>query len=94
MKKEDAALFVILAAAALLLAFALYSAIFGGGNTKDPQPSGLPAECGDITNPTNVQHLSHHPQLYGACIKLVDPAIFKQAVGTDKATYMNQNGIN
>lgn len=49
--------------------------------------------CGDLTDPGNVQHLSHHPSQYADCIKQVSPEVFKQATGTDKNTFMQQNGI-
>ncbi len=51
------------------------------------------AGCGDLTDPANVQHLSHHPDQYADCIKQVSPDIFKQATGTDKNVFMQQNGI-
>ncbi len=59
---------------------------------QQPQAT-IPSECGDITDNANVQHLSHHPDRFGECIKLVEPAKFKEAVGTDKSAYMSQNGI-
>ena len=49
--------------------------------------------CGDLTDNGNVQHLSHHPDQYKDCIKQVDPQKFKEAVGTEKDTFMKTNNI-
>src|SRR3989344_5878473 len=51
------------------------------------------SECGDMTDLANVQHLSHHPDRFGNCIKQVDAQIFEQAVGQSKEAYMAANGI-
>ena len=51
------------------------------------------SECGDMTDPANVQHLSHHPDRFGDCIKNVDPQIFEQSVGQKKEDYIKANGI-
>ena len=51
------------------------------------------SECGDMTDSANVQHLSHHPDRFGNCIKQVDPQIFEQAVGQSKEEYMKEKGI-
>ncbi|VVB61408.1 Uncharacterised protein [uncultured archaeon] len=56
--------------------------------------SGMNAgECGDLNEVGNVQHLSHHPSQYADCLKQVSPTVFKQATGTDKEAFMQQNGI-
>ncbi len=49
--------------------------------------------CGDLTDPGNVQHLSHHPSQYADCLKQVSPDVFQKATGTDKNAFMQQNGI-
>lgn len=38
-------------------------------------------ECGDLKDEGNVQHLSHHPDRYAACLQKVDPAILQKATG-------------
>lgn len=92
---EKTITYVVLAAAVLLLGFVFYGALAQRtGASPAAAGGGIPSECGDITSLSNVQHLSHHPDKYAACIKLVDPAIFKEAVGTDKAEFMQKNGIN
>lgn len=87
---------------ALVGAFAVLGWVLYGAFSSPAAPSSglaalpnqaIPSECGDITDNANVQHLSHHPSQFGECIKLVDPAKFKEAVGTDKSAYMSQNGI-
>jgi len=83
---------------ALVFAFAvlggvLYSAFSAPAYQPQPIVQAIPPECGDITANSNVQHLSHHPATYGECIKLVSPEKFREATGTDKSTYMRQNGI-
>jgi len=50
--------------------------------------------CGDLADNGNVQHLSHHPEQYAECIKQVDAQKFKEAVGTDKDTFMKNNNIS
>lgn len=49
--------------------------------------------CGDLSDISNIQHLSHHPQQYAECINLVSDEKFKEAVGTGKSEFMQQNGI-
>lgn len=94
-KKENALLYGIVAAAVAILAWAVLS-ILGTGegsanyNYYQQQNAG---GCGDLNDAANVQHLSHHPSQYADCIKQVSPEIFKQAVGTDKNAFMRQNGI-
>ena len=39
------------------------------------------SECGDVTDVSNVQHLSHHPDRYAECLKKVDSAFLKKATG-------------
>ncbi|MBI2444888.1 hypothetical protein HYV43_00685 [Candidatus Micrarchaeota archaeon] len=38
-------------------------------------------ECGDLKDEGNVQHLSHHPERYAACLKQVEPVFLQQATG-------------
>lgn len=94
-KKESILLYGIVAVAVAILAWAVLS-IFSTGidsanyNYYQQKNAG---GCGDLNDASNVQHLSHHPFLYADCIKQVSPEVFKQAVGTDKDTFMQQNGI-
>ncbi|MEW6035172.1 MAG: hypothetical protein AB1529_01035 [Candidatus Micrarchaeota archaeon] len=46
-----------------------------------------PPECGDINDPSNLQHLSHHPDRFQECYKYVNPVKFKQAVGQDLSNF-------
>lgn len=39
------------------------------------------SECGDMNDPQNLQHLSHHPEKFSACLKAADPAKLKAATG-------------
>lgn len=50
--------------------------------------SGGGADCGDLNDVKNVQHLSHHPDKYAGCIAKVDDAFFRQAVGQDKSAFI------
>lgn len=74
-------------------AFSIQAAPTTGLAVYQQPQTAIPSECGDITDNSNVQHLSHHPDRFGECIKLVDPAKFREATGTDKSAYMSQNGI-
>lgn len=93
--KENILLYGIVAVAVVILAWAALS-IFGTGvgsanyNYYQQKNAG---GCGDLNDASNVQHLSHHPSQYADCIKQVSPEIFRQAVGTDKDAFMQQNGI-
>lgn len=61
------------------------SAVPAGANLAPVQ---VPSECGDINDPANLQHLSHHPDRFQACYRIVDPVKFKQAVGSDISEFM------
>ncbi len=50
------------------------------------------SECGNLNDPQNLQHLSHHPSQFQACYKAVDPAKFKAAVGKDVSEFIAQGG--
>jgi len=49
--------------------------------------------CGDLNDNGNIQHLSHHPDQYKECIKQVDPAKFKEAVGEDRESFLKSKGL-
>ena len=93
--RENTLLYGIVAAALAILAWAVFSIIdtgVGGANYNYYQQQNA-GGCGDLNDVSNVQHLSHHPSQYADCIKQVSPEMFKQAVGTDKDDFMQQNGI-
>ncbi len=91
---------ILVVAAAALLAFSALSLLTqpssaqpqpgtGGSQPQGPRLQGsAPSECGDVTDPSNIQHLSHHPNLYGECYKYIDPAAFKAATGQDISNYL------
>src|SRR3989338_1397985 len=95
------AMYVIVIFAVAILGWTFYSAFQanstapGSAQYNYYQEKNLQAgsECGDMTDLANVQHLSHHPDRFGNCIKQVDAQIFKQAVGQSKEEYMKQNNI-
>lgn len=82
-----------------LLVLAVFGLIFTAYNTffkttsyaKTVSPSS--DQCGDLNDLSNVQHLSHHPNIYADCIKKVDSQKFYEAVGMTKEQYMKQNNI-
>lgn len=93
--KENVLLYGIIAAAVAILVWTVASLVGTGVgsanyNYYEQQNAG---GCGDLADTANVQHLSHHPSQYADCIKQVSPDIFKQATGTDKTVFMQQNGI-
>lgn len=97
---ENAILYVAIIVSALVLGWVFWSS-FNSSPAANPASSspyspGLATgndDCGDLTDTSNVQHLSHHPGQFADCIKKVDPAIFRQAVGKDKDAYMAESGI-
>lgn len=93
--RENILLYGIVAAAVAILAWAVFSIVGtgeGSANYNYYQQANA-GGCGDLTDVSNVQHLSHHPSQYADCIRQVSSEVFKQATGTDKTTYMEQNGI-
>ncbi|VVB59975.1 Uncharacterised protein [uncultured archaeon] len=101
MGTENVILYVAIAAAVLVLGWVFWSSYVISGSAPaaantNTYSSGFATgsdNCGDLNDPSNVQHLSHHLGTFGECIKKVDPAVFKQATGKDKDAYMSQNGI-
>jgi len=82
----------LIALAVLGLIFTIYNTFFrtaGSYNTASISSD----QCGDLNNLSNVQHLSHHPDIYADCIKKVDAQKFYEAVGVTKEQYMKQNNI-
>lgn len=92
---ENIMLYGIVVVAVAILIWAVFSIIgtgVGSANYNYYQQKNA-GGCGDLNDASNVQHLSHHPSQYADCIKQVSPEMFKQAVGTDKNVFMQQNGI-
>lgn len=85
----DKAMYAVALVALMVLGYAAFGvparqpdASAAAGSYATAQLSGaIPPECGDINDPQNLQHLSHHPDRFQACYKYVDPGKFQQAVG-------------
>ncbi len=94
---ENIVLYIAIVAAVLVLGWVLWSSYAGTGTVPAANTYSSPAsgsdDCGDLSDSSNVQHLSHHPSQYAECIKKVDPAVFKQAVGKDKDAFLSENGL-
>lgn len=89
MKKTTNTIYLVAGIGIALLAFGVLFFLQNQDSAK-----AVPDECGDLTDPGNVQHLSHHPQQYSDCIKRVDPRIFLQATGTALNDFMKANNIS
>ncbi len=74
-------------------AIAVVAALLLQKNPYQDLPNYGTNECGDLNDAANVQHLSHHPQQYGDCLKNVNPAKFFEAVGMERNDFLRQNGI-
>jgi len=59
----------------------------GNGATALARPS-IPEECGNLNDPQNIQHLSHHPDRYRQCYQYIDPQKFREAVGSNISEFM------
>ena len=83
--------------AIVVLGWSAYTTISSNNTAKyeyyETLIQGSGTECGDLNDNSNVQHLSHHPQQYTECIKKVDPAKFKEAVGQEKQDFLKSVGI-
>lgn len=102
----DKTMYAVAAVALLVLGFGVFAmpqrqqADFSAsayGTQQSAQfaaPASIPPECGDINDPANLQHLSHHPDQFQACYKVVDSAKFKAAVGQDVSAFINSGGGN
>lgn len=100
---SDNAIYAVLLAGVLVLGYGMffmptaqaqsYTVQGGGLGYAAAGPAGsVPPECGDINDPKQLQHLSHHPDQFQACYKVVDPVKFKQAVGQDVSVFIAQGG--
>ena len=95
------AMYAVLAVALAVLGWSIYTMVNPVGVQKNDQNfqyyqnlnAQTGSECGDMTDLSNVQHLSHHPDRFADCIKQVDPEIFEKAVSQSKESYMAANGI-
>lgn len=94
----DKTMYAVAAVALLVLGFGIFamparqqadfSAASGAQSAQFAAPASIPPECGDINDPAQLQHLSHHPDQFQECYKVVDPAKFKAAVGQDVSAFM------
>lgn len=89
---ENIAIYGVLAIAIAVLIYSAFSIINPAKPVQQYQSS-LGDACGDLNDLANIQHLSHHPEQYEECIKKVDPALFKQAVGEDLNSFLARNGL-
>ncbi|HLD60417.1 MAG TPA: hypothetical protein VI912_05445 [Candidatus Bilamarchaeaceae archaeon] len=84
----------------VVLVWVSYSAFFSSGpntvienndqnfNYYEQKAQLSNSECGDLNDPSNIQHLSHHPDKYQECLKQIDPQKFKEAVGQDITSFL------
>ena len=99
---EDKMIYAVALAALMVLGYAAFgmparqpdvSAAAGAGAYATAQLSGpIPPECGDINDAENLQHLSHHPDQFQECYKVVDAGKFQQAVGQPLSNFMKKSG--
>jgi hypothetical protein len=93
--------YAVLVLALVVLGWVAYGALGPKPIAPAVQPSTLAAyqgidassECGDLNDIANIQHLSHHPDRFADCIKQVDDAKFKEAVGIEKSEWFKQYNI-
>ena len=86
--KESIALYGMLGVVAVILIFSVYTMLapkkleINAQNYQQYEEKSLSSanECGDLTDPSNIQHLSHHAELK-PCLDKVDPALRKQVLG-------------
>ncbi|MEM2138364.1 MAG: hypothetical protein QW568_04715 [Candidatus Anstonellaceae archaeon] len=92
----DNAMYVMVGLALLVLGFAIFATpsqqtgqqAAGGGYQLQQAQGPVPSKCGDINDPKNLQHLSHHPDQFQDCYPYVDPGKFQQAVGQPLSNFM------
>ena len=85
--KESIALYGMLGVVAVILIFSVYTMLapkkleISQQNYQQYEEKRLSSanECGDLTDPSNIQHLSHHAELK-PCLDKVDPALPKQVL--------------
>lgn len=91
----DEIIYVVMVAGLLVLGYGLFGmpaqgewqtqgvvpASSTGGSGAARLQGSPPAECGNINDAKNLQHLSHHPDQFQECYKYVDAGKFQQAVG-------------
>lgn len=85
---------IVLIGAGILVGFALLSVILPPVTAQNQINSGgnaitqIPAECGNINDQANIQRLSHHPDQFRRCYRVIDPAKFKAATGQDISDFI------
>lgn len=96
----DKSMYAVAAVALLVLGFGVFAmpsrqqadfSASGYGAQQPTQfaaPASIPPECGNINDPAQLQHLSHHPDQFQECYRVVDPAKFKAAVGQDVSVFI------
>ena len=85
---ENKAFYLIALVGLSVLIWTAYSALKIADSKNQDFSNQYDAECGDINDPKNIQHLSHHPDTYRECIRQIDPQKFKDAVGEDIGNYL------
>lgn len=89
--------YTILGIGIILLVWVAFSAFQDPGQLENnaanfqyyqQQAAAAGSECGDINDIKNIQHLSHHPDRYQQCYKLIDPQKFKEATGQDISEFL------
>ena len=93
----DKTMYAVAAIALLVLGYGVFAmptrqqadfSASAGGAAQFAAPAQIPAKCGNINDPAQWQHLSHHPDQFQECYRVVDPAKFKAAVGQDVSVFM------
>ena len=88
MDMRDTIQYVAIAAVFTVLAFSIYTMVFparlennqANFQTYETLRQASSSQCGDLTDPSNIQHLSHHTELK-PCLDQVDPVLRKQVLG-------------
>ncbi len=88
---QEIFLYILIVIVSLVLIWTLSNS-FSKQATASPT-SFSSSECGNLNDMSNIQHLSHHPDIFSECIKQVEPEKFLQAVGIPKDQYLKQNNI-
>lgn len=84
--------FYIFAAIVVIMAVFSVLSILNAKNPYQNMPPDSTAECGNLDDVSNIQHLSHHPQQYKDCIKQVKPQKFLEATGQNLNDFLGRIG--
>ena len=91
MKKKNNRFYVIIG---IIVVAAVFGILFVlQKNPYQNLPNYATNECGNLQDPANIQHLSHHPQQYEDCIRRVEPQKFFEATGQSLDDFAKRNGI-